>query len=183
MPRRAYIPRTRTSGGPLTTARPYSFGGHRAWRGAAAPTYGSPGSIDWPHASQVGRIPGWGRMKGPGRCWCEGLRHPDGHDARVRLLPRPERPDRVTQAVGEVVSLARDVVERDRPSVRRLEPEPPELDHELRVRSGSPPRIRQGRKRRGRSSRPRMMGTDGGETRRFESHVPIPEVRSLHIRA
>ena len=52
--------------GPLTTARPYSFGVHRAWRGASAPTYGSPGSIDWPHASQVGRIPGWGRMKGLG---------------------------------------------------------------------------------------------------------------------
>src|SRR5947209_16779212 len=123
-----------------------------------------------------------GSHERPGHCRREGLRHPDGHDARVRLLPRPEGPDRVTQGVREVVSLARDVVERDRPSIRRLELEHPELDRELRVRSGSPVRIRKRRKGRGRSSRPRMMGTDGGETERFESYVPIPEVRSLHIR-
>src|SRR5439155_14112274 len=46
-------------------------------------------------------------------------------------------PYRVTKAVREVISLARDVMQGDRPGVRRLELEHPQLDGELRVRGGN----------------------------------------------
>src|SRR5439155_20896543 len=131
----------------------------------------------WPVTGRVDSFPG----RSPGFCMEGQVPIPA---SRLRFVMRPRRcgrrlgpPNLFHRGVrGDIMNGGADWVWRDSGETV------PDSGQQLDSGAGSPPRTRERRKGRGRSSRPRMMGTDGGETERFESYVPTSGVRSLHIR-